>query len=53
MLDHERELIAKIERLLRQSEESLAHCRAIIAEIDNVRSNRSARLASQARRTSA
>jgi hypothetical protein len=50
MLDHERELIAKVEqqKLLRQIEEGLAHSREIIAEIDNVRRNRSARLAQEA-----
>ncbi len=47
MLDHERKLIAKVEqeKLLRQIEQSLAHSREIIAQIDNVRRNRSARLA--------
>ena len=50
MLDHERELIAKVEqeKLLRQIEEGLAHSREIIAQIDNVRRNRSARLAQEA-----
>jgi hypothetical protein len=50
MLDQERELIAKVEqkKLLRQIEEGLAHSREIIAQIDNVRRNRSARLAQEA-----
>ncbi len=50
MLDHERELIAKVEqeKLLQQIEEGLAHSREIIAQIDNVRCNRSARLAQEA-----
>ena len=45
MLDHERELKVGPERLLRQIEEDLAHSREIIAHIDTVRRNRSARLA--------
>jgi hypothetical protein len=50
MLDHERVLITKVEqeKLLRQIEESLARSREIIAQIDNVRRNRSARLAQEA-----
>ena len=48
MLDHERELKVELERLLRQIEEGLARSREIIAHIDTVRRNRSARLAQEA-----
>ncbi len=46
MLDHERQPVAKVEpeKLLRQIEESLARSRSIIAQIDNLRRNWSARL---------
>jgi hypothetical protein len=46
MLDHERELTAKAQRekLLRQIEDCLAHSRELIAQIEDVRRNRSARL---------
>ena len=46
MLDHENELTAKVHRgrLLRQIEEGLAHSRELIAQIEDVRRNRSARL---------
>ena len=46
MLDHERELTAKAQRekLLHQIEDSLAHSRELIAQIEDVRRNRSARL---------
>jgi hypothetical protein len=50
MLDHEREPLARVkpEKLLRQIEESLAHSRELIAKIEDVRRNRSARLAQEA-----